>query len=251
MTTRRLVLAGFAILGLCLAYQMWQRAQYERQAFEQWVTRQRAELDAAGWERAESRSQNQLAAVVMALTKDLDAAREAGARIAMTSRWQGKGEAVWIPCDTTGATPGLQPGEPGEAGRTGESAADTPADRATAASPTPPGAWPVQHVKIEDAVVVDDAGAIYVKRAVQGQLTVGETFATPWVKIVPVPGKKTYVDPKLEEALRLAQNPPPKVALLRKPSQWRLGGTCGAGGGYSVIEQRGDVGVYCVYGVQF
>lgn len=258
MTTRRLVIVAFVVLGLALAYQMWRRGRAEGEIQRALVAHQRAELEAAKWKRAEAASQDELARTVEMLGDEIVAAREAGVRIGMTSHWQGRGSTKI----TVRPTPGDQPGEPGE--RTGEAAAeDPPAGRATVAASTSDSSTSNEEakqeveieidtdVRIDDAVALDNAGRIYVVREVEAKLSSEGKDLSDWFPVIPEPGNVTRVDPKLQAAWEAAKNPPPRVALFRRPSLWRWGGSCIGGVGYTLVGGRVDGVVACGYGVQF
>ena len=212
VTIARVAAVLALILGIALGIQTWWLNRAASREFAARVAVQDATLKAAGWEKAATASQAELAATVPALQAQLGAAKKAKATTAIASHWQGSGEEIAIPCTVVMGPPA------------GTSTPTSGAPDPTRSPGAPPSVAVTPHVKIDDAVALDDAGGIFVARTVQAQLTVGSSWASAWEDIVPDAGSTTKVAPEIEAAWKAYKNPPPRIAILpRSIKQWRVG----------------------------
>ena len=227
------------VLAIALGVQTWRLRRAADRETAAHVAAQDAALVAADWQRAAEGSQRDLARIVPELRAQLDAAKKAGTITAGTSHWTGHGAEVAVPCTVVmgppaGATDAAPPGPP-------------PVGL--------PGASPVvavtPHVRIDDAVALDDGGGIFVARRVQARLAVGTAWASSWEPVEADPGSTTAVAPEIEAAWRAYRNPPPRLAFVRGPKLWRTGLACGVGLGYGVTRGGADVVAACIWGAQF
>jgi hypothetical protein len=235
---RAIALGLLLILAVALGVQTYRLSRAADREVRERAARQAVELVAAGWEKTATATQAELARIVPELQAQIEAARKAGTTLAGSGTWTGHGNAipVPVPCEIVKGSPASTP-PPGAA---------TPA-----ASPeAPPTVAVTPHVRIDDAVALDDAGGIYVARKVQARLSVGTAWESKWEWITP-DSSTTAVAPALEAAWKAYRNPPPKIGFVRPPKQWRAGMSCGIGLGYGVLARGVDVTAACLYGVQF
>ena len=237
VTIARVSLVLALILGIALGVQTYRLNRSTGRELRERARAQAVELVAAGWQKAATASQADLARIVPALEAQLAAARRVSTTLAGTSTWAGRGAEIPVPCTVVmGPPPGSSP---------------PPGPPAVAPVEAPPTVAVAPHVLIDDAVALDDAGGIYVARKVQARLSVGQSWASEWEPVAPDPGSTTAVAPELSAAWKEYRNPPPKVAgLPRGLNRWRAGWVCGAGLGYAVASERSDLVVACLWGVQ-
>lgn len=225
-------------LGIALGVQSWRLHRARDLETKARAKIQAEQLVAAGWEQAAKASQADLARIVPALESQLAVAKKAGATTAGTSHWEGHGDAVEVPCTVF----------MGPLAGNIEPAPHSPPESESGA---PPSVAVTPHVKIDDAVALDDSGGLYVARHVQARLSVGESWASAWEPIEADPGGSTAINPEVSKAWDAYRNPPPRFAFIRRPKLWRFGLSCGIGLGYGVVAQGVDVTAACVAGVQF
>lgn len=192
----RVSLVMALVLAVAVGVQTWRLQREQGRAVDARAAAQDAELSASGWARIAAGSRAELARIVPALEAEIAALKKSGATFAGSSHWTGHGTAVAAPCTVIMGPP----------------AGDTTADL----HPPPPPGQPeapltvavTPHVKIDDAVAIDDAGGIYVARHVAARLSVGESWASEWEPITADPGSTTAVDPEIGQAWRAFKNPP-------------------------------------------
>jgi hypothetical protein len=233
-TARRLALYG----ALAIALVLWTAAKVNaylvgRDAREA-AANQLVVLEALGARRATVAAKNaekrlaEMQAVVPGLERELAAAKAAGAPAAIVFAAEGEGTAERIPCeevvqiyDSTGAPAGTQ-----------------------AVASVAPGA------RFEAAIFPTADGTIAWKSKLWGWTVYGEGKRTARQEI-PTTSSDLVVDPVLGKALTYYQDRPSRFALLpRAPRHWRVGWSCGPGGGVSFAGE-GWAGAACVYGPQF
>lgn len=239
VTIARVAAVVALILGIALGVQTCRVNRAHDRDVKARAEAQGKVLVDAGWIKTETAHTKELERLVPSLQAELAAAKTAKATIAGTSHWTGTGKEVEIPCTvvmgpqarTDYPQPGLPPvGAPG----------------------APPSVAVTPHVRIDDAVALDDAGGIFVARKVQARLSVGESWASEWADVTPDAGSTTAVSPEVEAAWRVYRHPPPRVSLLpRGIKQWRAGWSCGVGAGYGVIGSRAEIVAACLWGVEF
>jgi len=202
MTARRLGLVAFVLLAAYAGFLAWQNDKLRDRELKARVEIQDAKLKAAGWQETAKASQAELARTVPALKEQLEAATKAKATTAIASHWEGSGAAIAVPCTVfMGPPAGDIDAAPHPMPSPGESEA-------------PPSVVVTPHVKIDDAVALDDAGGIFVARKVQAQLTVGTSWASAWEDIDADAGSTTKVAPELEKAWKAYRNPPYRIDAL-------------------------------------
>lgn len=152
------------------------------------VAKQQADLAAEGFRREAEASQAELAEKVPALEAELRKAQDAGARIASASHFEGHGREVEVPCTVIMGSPAEQTGR-----------APAPSSSPGTQPGTPPAIAVTPHVRIDDAVLIDDGGGIYVQRDVHARLSVGESWASGWEPVEPEV-VTSAVDPELSKA---------------------------------------------------
>lgn len=234
----RVAIVAAVLLAVALAVQTWRLDRASRREVDARAAIQRAALESAGWQRAAEAGEAELARIVPPLRAEISALRRTNAHFAGASHWTGHGQPVAVPCPPIVAPPAGDP-------------IVVPPGRPPTVSPgEPPAVAVVPHVRIEDAVALDDGGGVYVARHVEARMTVAESWSSAWEPLEPE-SAITRVDPRLSEAWKAYKNPPPRVAFVRSPKLWRFGLSCGIGLGYGVAARGVDVTAACVYGVEF
>jgi len=236
------------LLGLAVAFQSYRLRRAELAEIKARAERQGMALAAANFQRAAEASQRELSETVPELKEQLEIAKKEKARILAATHFEGKADTIRIPavCSTYEApSVGGEPPAP--------SSNANPPESTGGASP---GFDVDTFVRLDEAIVADDAGGIYIARNVDVQLTTpladGKTWYSGWR---PVKGKnvtgETAVDPDLTKAWAAWKAPKPsKVAVVpRAFREWRVGWSCGGGGGVLTTGSAG-AGFFCVLGPQ-
>lgn len=205
VTIARVAVVLALILGIALGVQTWRLNRAAAREVEARAKIQAEQLLAAGWQATAHASQAELARIVPALEAEIAAAKKAGTTVAGSSHWAGHGSEIPVPCTVVMGPP---------AGTTLPTS-DSPPPTSLPEAPLTVAVTP--HVRIDDAVALDDAGGIYVARHVQARLSVGETWASEWGPVTADPGSTTAVDPRIGAAWRAYLNP------SRPPWEIRLG----------------------------
>jgi hypothetical protein len=207
------------------------------------AAKQDAALEAADWKRAAELSQTELAESLPRLKGELDVAKAEQARLLMAASFEGKSDATPVLCVSSTAT------TPPTGGPYSIAALTT-----TEGASSSPFVSVATHVRLQEAVVADELGGIYVKRDVQSALSIGEDWFSGWKPVVgsDLEVEKASVDPELTDALAAWRSPkPPRIDLsFRPPGLWRGGWSCVAGGGVTLTGAPA-AGVFCGVGPQF
>jgi hypothetical protein len=184
----------------------------------------------AGWLKGVEGSQAMLRATVPKLLAELAAAKKAKATVGIASHWEGSGKAVAVPCNVVMGPP---------AGNIDSRSASAPN---TDESGGPPSVAVTPHVRIDDAVALDDLGGIFVARKVHARLSVGESWASGWEDIAADPGSTTKVAPELTAAWKAYKNPPYRLEAFVGASL----GSDGAGIVGGVAGGKGRIGWFAM-----
>lgn len=245
VTARIKILAVIALVIYAGAIS-WRIYQLNDRALKERAAAQGKILVDAGWLKSVTASQAELARTVPALQAQLEAARAAKATVAGTSHWTGSGAAVDVPCSY--AVSGPQGGitgittNPQSEGTLGFPTSDEGAKLQVAVTP---------HVKIDDAVALDDAGGIFVARKVQARLWANGGWVKDWGDVKADAGSTTKVAPEIEAAWKAWKNPPPRIAFLpRGIKQWRAGWFVGPGVAVA-LDGRVSAGILVGWGIEF
>lgn len=236
----KITAAVVVALILAVGIQTWRLGRAQGRELAARVAAQDSAFEAAGMKKATTGSQAAISAIIPDSKPQTDAVMKAKAVVAGSSHWTGSGKAIAVPIsELVGPSAEAQrtasPGPPSLAG----------------SSEAPPSVAVTPHVKIDDAVAVDDAGGIFVVRKVQAKLAVGESWASEWQDLEADPGSTTMVSPEIEKAWKAYRNPPPKFAILpRGITKWRAGWFFGPALTVGVDGKVG-VGVVLGWGVQF
>ncbi len=228
-----------AVLFVAVLVQTWRLRRASDHELKARAEAQGKTLVDAGWLLATVASQRQLEALVPDLRSQLQAAKDSSSTIAVASHWTGHGAEVAVPCTVV----------------MGPSAGATPPSSSPVPDPGSSGAPPTvavtPHVKIDDAIALDDLGRIYVARKVQARLSVGESWASSWEAIEPDGISQTKVDPQLVAAWKAYRNPPPRVSIVPRGTRgWRAGWFVGPALTIG-FDGKLDAAVSVGWGVQF
>lgn len=199
-----IVAVVIAFLGIALGVQTRRAKIAQLAAITARAEKQAAALEAADFKRATERTQDELAGMVLSLEHDLDVARAAGARVAAAGKWEGHAGEIGIPLDVL-VGKSCEQAPPGVA-------VPPPA----ALSPRAPGgaSSPVAGIdpwfRLDEAIAINDLGAIYVKRKAWARLEVpASNWRSDWKEIPKenVVVDDTGIDPEIEKAWRAYKLP--------------------------------------------
>lgn len=222
--------AAFLALSIALVVQSVKLERLRRAEQAAIVAAQDAALEAQGWKRTAQASQAELARVVPALAEQTAAAKKAEALLALASHWTGHGSAVAVPCPPNMGPP--------------TSGADAPATTPPGTASADPLVYVTPHVRIDDAIALDNAGGVYVTRKVATRLSIGETWTNGWQPVTPDVAaddpNETAFAKELGTAWRLYKTPPYSLEVFVGPS---VGGD-GIGVNGGVVGGRGRLGWY-------
>lgn len=195
LKTKVAIVAVLVLGGIAFA-QTWRLRSARAAAWNEHLDRQASDMKQAGLVAAAQGTQRQLVDILDRMKAKLKAAQEAGARVAVASRFEGKADTIHVPAID-------RPGPP----RTAQAPAGTVDVSVAAGCDVDP--W----VRLEEAVLVDDAGRVYLKRDVAVQLQAG-TWYSGWKPVKPaaLSGPEVLVDPELSKA----------IAAYRMPKDLRL-----------------------------